>query len=338
MKVGIVGYGIAGRYFHAPALVSAGFEIAAICTRSMERKAVAHSDFPAAVMVNSIEEILDEDLDLIVIASTNEVHVEHARASLHRGIPTVVDKPVALNYADTASLFDLSESLNVPLVAFFNRLWDSDSLTVKKVISDGSIGNVFRVESRYERFRPEINLSSWRETLASDQGGGLLLDLQTHLISTALDLFGDAKLVFSSLREVRGASEDDVVLILQHESGVDSYLSVSSIIGAPGPRLRVSGDQGSLIINDLDHQENHLRKGFIPQPGQWLPSAEITTEARIHKGDNSFNYPGVPGAYPAFYESMREVITSRSNPPISPQLALNVARIIDEARELNIKS
>lgn len=338
MKAGIVGYGLAGRYFHAPTLLSAGFEVAAVCTRSLERKAAAHSDFPSAVIVNSLEELLDEDLDLVVIASTNEVHVEQASATLRRGIPTVVDKPVGLNYYETASLFELSESLNIPLVAFFNRLWDSDALTVKKVIKDSVIGKPFRVDSRYERFRPEVNPNSWRETLSPEQGGGLLLDLQTHLISTALDWFGEAKLVYSSIKNVRGTSEDDVVLVLQHDSGVDSYLSVSSIVGASGPRLRLNGDQGSLVIQELDLQESFLRKGFLPKAGEWISPSEITSEARIYKGDSSFNYPGVAGSYPEFYSLVRDSLRSGSAMPVSPELALNVARIIDQAREINIQS
>lgn len=337
MRAGIVGYGVAGRYFHAPALRSAGFEVAAICTRSLERKALAHEDFPGAILVNSIDEILEEELDLLVIASTNEVHALHAKASLAKRVPTVVDKPVGLNYPETAELFDLAELYNTPLVAFFNRLWDSDSLTLKKALQEDAIGRVFRVESRYERFRPEVNKSSWRETATPDKGGGLLLDLQSHLISTALDWFGPAKLVYSAIQNVRGASEDDVVLALHHDSGVDSYLSVSSIVGNPGPRLRVNGDTGSLVINDLDHQEHYLRKGYLPAAGEWLPAADITTEARIYRGDSSFNYQAVPGSYPTFYRKLQETLEYGAIPPVTRELALNVAEIIDQAREMNVR-
>lgn len=337
MNVGIVGYGVAGRFFHAPALLSAGLNVVSICTRSLERRAQAHQDFPNATMLSSIEEILEEELDLIVIASTNDVHAIHATAALNRGIPTVVDKPVGLNYHETLELFELAQARNVPLVAFFNRIWDSDSLTIKKALRDEVIGKPFRVESRYERYRPEVNLSSWRETLAPEQGGGLLLDLQSHLLSTALDLFGPASLVHASIQEVRGASEDDVVLVLQHQSGVDSYLSVSSIIGAPGPRIRVNGTKGSLVIKELDRQETFLRTGFLPKAGEWLTPSEISSEARVHNGESSFNYPGLPGAYPDFYRQLSAALDGHAELPVSPELALNVAQIIDQAREINIR-
>jgi len=336
MRAGIVGYGLAGRYFHAPTLVSAGFEVAAICARSLEKKAIAHEDFPNAILVNSIEELVDEDLDLIVIASTNDVHSEHAKISISAGIATVVDKPMGRDYYETLALFDHAEMHNVPVTVFFNRLWDSDSLTIKKVISEGVIGRVFRADSRFERFRPELNPSAWRENVSADIGGGLLLDIQTHLVSTALDWFGPAQLVHASVREVRGAANDDVVLVLKHDSGVDSYLSASAIIGAPGPKLRLNGDKGSLVINELDRQEELLRKGFKASFGKWLPSQEITTEARIHKGNDSFSYPGVPGSYPNFYQQVRSALEIGSELPVSRDFALSVARIIDQARENSI--
>ena len=336
MRVGIVGYGLAGRYFHAPTLVSAGFEVEAICARSLEKKALAHEDFPNAILVNSIEELVDEDLDLIVIASTNDVHADHAKIAINAGIATVVDKPMGRDYYETLALFDHAEMHNVPLTVFFNRLWDSDSLTIKKVITEGAIGRIFRADSRFERFRPELNPSAWRENVNADAGGGLLLDLQTHLVSTALDWFGPAQLVHASVREIRGAANDDVVLVLKHDSGVDSYLSASAIIGAPGPKLRLNGDKGSLVINELDRQEDLLRKGFKASFGNWLPTDEITTEARIHKGNDSFSYPGVPGSYPNFYQQVRSALEIGTDLPVSRDFALSVARIIDQAREISI--
>jgi scyllo-inositol 2-dehydrogenase (NADP+) len=337
MKVGIVGYGLAGRYFHAPTLVSAGFEVSTICARSIERKTDAHADFPNAVLVNSIEELLDEDLDLVVIASTNEVHAEHALQSINAGIPTVVDKPMGLNYQQTSEIFDAADRQSVPVTVFFNRLWDSDALTLKHACAVGAIGNPFRLESKYERFRPQVNPNSWREQNTSQYGGGLLLDLQSHLISTALDWFGDGDLVYSAVRSVRGAADDDVVLVLKHHTGVDSYLSTSSIIGEPGPRIKLNGDQGTLVVKDLDHQESFLRKGFIPKTGEWIATDEITSEARILKGDSSYNFPGIPGNYPQFYRGVKEALELGIAMPVASEFALRVAEIIDQARVMSVR-
>ena len=337
MKAGIIGYGLAGRYFHGPTLLAAGFHVTAVCARSPERKAAAQQDFPKAVIVNSIDELVAEDLDLIVVASPNEFHSEHALASIRAGINTVVDKPMGRDYYETLSLYDAAEQSGVLLTVFFNRLWDSDSLTIKKIIQQGEIGNIFRLESRFERFRPEINPLAWRESTSFEAGGGLLLDLQSHLVSTALDWFGSAELVFSSVRSVRGASDDDVLLVLKHDNGVDSYLSASAISGNPGPKIRLNGEKASLVITELDKQEEILRKGFRAQAGQWIDSDEITSSARIFKGSDSFSYRGEAGFYPAFYNEVRLAIEHGGELPVSRELSLSVARIIDQARQISIR-
>ena len=337
MKAGIIGYGIAGRYFHGPTLLSAGFHVTAICARSLEKKAAAHQDFPNAVIVNSIDELVAEDLDLIVVASPNEFHSEHALASIRAGINTVVDKPMGRDYYEALSLYDAAEQSGVLLTVFFNRLWDSDSLTIKKIIQQGEIGNIFRLESRFERFRPEINPLAWRESTSFEAGGGLLLDQQSHLVSTALDWFGPAELVFSSVRSVRGASDDDVLLVLKHDNGVDSYLSASAISGNPGPKIRLNGDKASLVITELDKQEEILRRGFRAQAGQWIDGDEITSSAKIYKGSDSFSYRGEAGFYPAFYNEVRLAIEHGGELPVSRELSLSVARIIDQARQISIR-
>ena len=337
MKAGIIGYGLAGRYFHGPTLLAAGFHVTAVCARSLERKAAAQQDFPMAAIVNSIDELVAEDLDLIVVASPNEFHSEHALASIRAGINTVVDKPMGRDYYETLSLYDAAEQSGVLLTVFFNRLWDSDSLTIKNIIQQGEIGNIFRLESRFERFRPEINPLAWRESTSFEAGGGLLLDLQSHLVSTALDWFGSAELVFSSVRSVRGASDDDVLLVLKHDNGVDSYLSASAISGNPGPKIRLNGDKASLVITELDKQEEILRKGFRAQAGQWIDSDEITSSAKIYKGSDSFSYRGEAGFYPAFYNEVRLAIEHGGELPVSRELSLSVARIIDQARQISIR-
>ncbi len=337
MRVGLIGYGLAGRYFHAPLLQAAGFFVAAIASRSIDKRGVAHSEFPLATILATAEELVAEDLDLVVVASTNEVHSAHAKLAIDSGIPVVVDKPMALDYYETASLFDYADSRGVPITVFFNRLFDSDTLTIKELIKGGDIGDIFRYESRFERFRPELNSQSWRENTPSDLGGGLLLDLQTHLVSIALDLFGPASLEFASIRQIRGGVDDDVLLVLKHGTGVDSYLSVSAIAGSPGPRVRMHGRTGSLTVKELDPQEGLLRSGLKPLSTGWSDSSSATCECRIHKGAESFNYRGVPGNYVAFYNQVKDALEGAAVMPVSREFALDVARILDRAREMDIR-
>ena len=330
LRVGIAGYGLAGRYFHAPLLKGCGFEIAAILTNNQLRVSHATADFPGVTVVPTMQEMLTHQLDLVVVASANLAHAEQAAAAISAGIPVVVDKPMGRNFEETKSIVELSNKLGVRVSTFFNRRWDSDALTIKKVIASGALGHIHRMDSRFERFRPEVNKDSWRENMSAEDGGGQLLDLQPHLISTAIDWFGRAELVTATVRSIRGAADDDSVLVLRHDNGVMSYLSASAVVGAPGPRIRILGSKGALVINDLDPQEALLRAGKFPEGGIW---AEPTTStAHIYRGSEIEEIAGEAGNYGLFYLAVASAINDGTPWPVSNEDALLVASIIDQAR------
>ena len=336
LRAGVIGYGPAGRGLHCPLLTGAGFFIAAICSRTLEKRTVAQRDFPLAAIVSDANELVAEDLDLVVVASSNDVHIEHARLAIDAGIAVVVDKPLANDYYQTREIFDYAAARNVPLTVFFNRLWDSDTLTIQKLLLGDEIGEVIRHESRFERFRPNHDDSAWRETFSHEIGGGLLLDLQTHLIANSLALFGPAELVFASVRTIRARSDDDSVIALRHHNGVESYLSVSAVSGAPGPRVRINGTRGAFIASELDPQEQLLSAGLRPTSDGWSDPKAATGEFRIHKGKDSYSYSGVPGNAVTFYNQMREVLANGAKLPVAPEFAISVAEIIDAARAYQV--
>jgi predicted dehydrogenase len=335
LRVGIAGYGLAGRYFHAPLLKGCGFEIVAVQTSNAERSAHAKQDFPNTLVVSRIEQLVEQDLDLVVVASANLMHAEHALAAINAGIPVVIDKPMGRTLAETQRIVDAAHTAGVGMCTFFNRRWDSDALTIKKILATGVLGQIHRIDSRFERFRPELNPTSWRENMSAEDGGGQLLDLQPHLISTAIDWFGKAELVTATVRSLRGGADDDSVLVLRHESGTNSYLSASAVVGAPGPRIRILGTKGALVINELDPQEALLRAGKFPEGGTW--SVPTTSRAFIHRGDEVEEVESVPGNYAHFYKEVESAITTGSPWPILNDDALLVARIIDQAREVGTR-
>ena len=336
LRVGIAGYGLAGRYFHAPLLKGCGFEVAAVQTGNSERSAHALSDFPSTTVVSTIEELVAQPLDLVVVASANLVHAQHALAAIKAGIPVVVDKPMGRTLAETKEIVNAAQSAGVAVSTFFNRRWDSDALTIKKVLASGVLGEVHRIDSRFERFRPELNATSWRENMSAADGGGQLLDLQPHLISTAIDWFGSAELVTASVRSLRGGADDDSLLVLRHDSGVMSYLSASAVVGAPGPRIRILGTKGALVINDLDPQEALLRAGKFPENGTW--TYPTTSQAFLHRGDLVEEIESIPGNYGHFYKAVELAISPGAPWPIPNSDALLVAEIIDQAREIGTRA
>jgi predicted dehydrogenase len=335
MRVGIAGYGLAGRSFHAPLLKGCGFDVATVLTSNSTRARQAKEDFPLVKVVENLNDFLAQDLDLVVVATANSVHAEHALAAIAAGIPVVVEKPMGRTLTETLRILDASEESGVPVTAFYNRQWDSDMLTLKKVATNGLIGKVFRLDSRFERYRPQLNPSAWRETLSPEEGGGLLLDLQTHLLSTTLDAFGPADLTYASVRKIRGESEDDVVLSLRHQSGVDSYCSVSAISGSTGPRIRALGTEGALIIEELDPQEALLRAGNYPEGGIW--QVPTSSKAYIQRGDQREEIQAVPGNYGHFYLAVAGALEGKNPMPVGRDEIIAVASIIDKAREISVR-
>jgi len=330
LRVAIIGYGLAGRTFHSLLLKGVGFEIAGVLTKNQERIALLKGDFPDAQVLSSVAEVIALKPDLVVIASPNNFHAPQAIEILRAGIPVVVDKPMALNAQETQEIITTAESAGVAVTTFFNRRWDSDILTIKKIMTEGTLGNIFRFEARFERFRPLGNSDSWREHLSPAEGGGKLLDLQPHLLSTTIELFGQGELKYSSVRSLRGLSDDDSFLVLKHSNNVDSYLSACEVMGSPGPRIRLTGDLASLVIHGLDPQESLLRQGIYPADGKW--SVDTRTPALIHRGEEITEYESVPGDYVQFYLQVKQSLIEGTPMPVSNADALYVAQILDQAR------
>ena len=333
LRVGIAGYGLAGRYFHAPLLKGAGFDVAAISTTNPTRTVHAIEDFPDVKVVATTEELVTLPLDLVVVASANIAHAHDALIAIKAGIPVVIDKPMGRTLAETKSIIDAGLGAKVPTSTFFNRRWDSDALTIKRILASGELGVIHRLDSRFERFRPDLNPTSWRENMSVADGGGQLLDLQPHLISTAIDWFGAAELVTASVRALRGGADDDSLLVLKHVNGVISYLSASAVVGAPGPRIRILGTKGALVINDLDPQEELLRNGMYPKGGTW--SVPTASRAFIHQGNDVNEIAGENGNYALFYSAVAGAIAGSNPWPIDNKDTLLVAEIIDQARLMN---
>jgi scyllo-inositol 2-dehydrogenase (NADP+) len=330
-RVGIIGYGLAGRVFHAPILKGTGFEIAGIVSRDPHRAGQAKSDHPGAEVLPNVDAMLDLDLDLVVVASVNNAHFENAASAVDKGIPVVVDKPVGRDLDETIRLLDYAKSKDVPITAYYSRRWDSESLTTARVIREGAIGKVHRIESRFDRWRPEARGDAWREQSSPETGGGLLLDLQTHLVSQALLWAGPAEVAYANVRHVRGVADDDVTIALRHENGIESCLIVSAVSGFVGPRIRAFGNKGALVIDGLDPQEALLLEGLEPSDGRW--QQRIQTPARIVRGEESEEIVPEEGDYPAFYRECAGALRGEGNWPISNAQIRAVAKIIDDARE-----
>ncbi len=337
----IVGYGLSGRFFHAPLVAATeGLEVVSIVTSSAQRRQQVAAEHPRAKPVSDVRELWSGIApDLVVVATPNSSHFSVASAAIERDIPVVVDKPLAVTADEAEALVAGAQRAGVLLTVFQNRRWDTDHLTLRRLIAEGALGEIIRYESRFERWRPESDRSKWRENTAPERGGGVLLDLGSHLIDQALTLFGSVAHVYAEIDARRGGpAEDDVFIALGHEHGTISHLHASAVTPSPGPRLRVQGTAAAFLVSGLDPQEAALRGGARPDAAVDWGRPPKWEQGRLVAGDRSAPVPAEPGDWPRFYTVLRDALRSGAPAPVDPREAVESLRVLEAARRSACKA
>ncbi len=261
IRVGLLGYGLAGAAFHAPLIATThGLRLATIVTANPERAAAARARYPGVEVVASADEVLAPGaVDLVVVATPNDTHVPLATRALEAGCDVVVDKPVAPTAAAARALQALADEAGRIVTVYQNRRWDTDYLTLRSVLASSGLGEVRRFESRFEGWSPTAK-GGWRESGDPALAGGLLYDLGAHLIDQAVQLFGPVAAVYAEadVRRAGVGAVDDVFVALRHAQGTRSHLWMSKVAGHQGPRLRVLGSEAAFVAYGLDPQETAL--------------------------------------------------------------------------------
>ncbi|GIH90614.1 Gfo/Idh/MocA family oxidoreductase [Planobispora siamensis] len=331
LRVGLIGYGVAGAFFHAPLIAATpGLRLSAVVTRDPARSAEV-SDRYGARPVSDPDELWDA-VDLVVVASPNRTHVPLAEAALKAGLPVVVDKPLAATAQEARDLAELARERGVMLTVFQNRRWDGDFLTIERLVASGELGAVNRLESRFERWRP-VPKGGWREVGGVEEVGGLLYDLGSHLVDQALRLLGPVTSVYaeSDVRRTGVVSDDDTFIALTHASGARSHLWVSAVTPQLGPRFRVLGSAAAYVKHGLDVQEDRLRAGLTPDsPG----FGDDPQERWGVLGTDQDNHPvrTEPGAYLDFYRAVVPAVRDGAPPPVAPEEVVEALSVLEAAR------
>ena len=337
IRVALIGYGLAGAVFHGPLISStSGMSLASIVTRDPGRRARASADHPDALLLTDVEELWGRptEHDLVVVATPNRSHVRLGLAALEAGLPVVIDKPMAPSADEGRRLVGEATERDLLLTVFQNRRWDGDFLTVRRLISEGALGPVVRFESRFERWRPQVQEGAWRERGDPEEAGGLLFDLGSHLIDQAVGLFGPPRTVYAEVDRRRPAAEidDDVFVALEHAAGVRSHLWMSVLAAIAGPRMRVLGLRAAYEKFGLDIQEQALSEGARPDDPGWGREPPERWGG-LSTGDGRRTVETEPGAYPDFYRGVAASLRDGTPPPVDPNDSVAVLEIIEAALE-----
>ena len=345
--VGVIGYGLGGRVFHAP-FVSAvpGLKLIAIMQRTGDEAAKA---YPATRIDRSLEAVLDDkSIELVVVSTPNATHFALANQALEAGKHVVIDKPFAYTSEEAKQLGELAKSKSLFVIPFHNRRWDGDFQTVRKLLQEGAVGRLVTFESHFDRFRPIPRENTWKE--AENPANGMLFDLGPHLVDQVLALFGAPSAITASVRSDRDqtAIEDAFDITLHYPAangkGLLAHCRTSYLACDNAPRFLLHGTRGSFRKHGLDPQEPALVGGAkVPTQGSqqvWLqedesawgtltvapnpadPATLITRQVKTERCD-----------YRGFYANVRDAILGTAPLAVTPEDGFRVIRLLELARE-----
>jgi scyllo-inositol 2-dehydrogenase (NADP+) len=339
IEVGLVGFGLAGRAFHAPVIRAvSGLHLAAILQRSGNEAA---EKYPDVRIVRSLDELLViRGIRLVVIATPNDTHYSLARQCLGAGRDVIVDKPFTTTLEEAKSLVQFAKDNGRLLTVYQNRRYDGDFQAIRKLVADGTLGRIVRFETNYDRFRPPLKPGAWRET--SRAGSGILFDIAPHLIDHALVLFGLPEAVTADVRAERehAVADDAFDIMFHYPRGVRAVLRSSILAAAPRPRFVLHGTQGSFVKQTFDPQENNLRRGYIPTDTAWGAEPEENWGVLTVPTADGFAQRRIPPAncdFRDYYANVRDALLGKAALAVTPEWALNVMRLLEMARESSRK-
>ena len=328
IKTGIAAYGLSGQVFHAP-FISAhpGFELTAAVERHNKR---IGTDYPGVCSVESFEEMLRiDEIELIVVNTPDATHFDMCRRALEAGKHVIVEKPFVASTSEAETLIEMAEKRGLLLTVYQNRRWDNDFLTVCKIIDSGELGRIVELQSSFQRFRPALAQSAWKEEPGPSRVG-ITRNLVSHLCDQAVVLFGMPQMLWATLGHLRDGSRiDDYSLAVLLYPQLKVVLRASMLVREEAPRFAVHGTKGSYVKFGTDPQEHLLRyEKATPSCSVWCTEQE-SEWGILNTESGRAPYPSVAGNYMRFYDNIYDVIRKGKPTEITPTEMMDDIRILD---------
>lgn len=327
----ILSYGMSGEVFHAPLLEAhPGFNLSLIVQRKSTHASLRYRHVR---IVTSVEEaIQDNSIELIIVNTPNDTHLDFATKALEAGKHVVIEKPFTVTAAEADQLIKLAKSKNKILTVFQNRRWDGDFLTVKKVVEEKMLGKLVEFEAHYDRFRNYVEPNTWKET--EGKGTGIVYNLGSHMFDQIVTLFGLPKEVDARVGIQRPAGRvDDFYDVRLSYEGLNVIVKSSYLVREQGPRYILHGTEGSFVKYGIDPQEQALKEGKKPGGTNWGVE-DKSTWGKINTTVNGLHVEGnvetLPGNYLAFYQNVYEAIRESKELIVKPEQARDVIALIEQ--------
>lgn len=334
IHVGILGYGLSGRFLQAPFFrAHSGFCVNRVLTSRADELA---GDFPDLAPTRNAEAVFDDpEIDLVSIATPNATHYAYARAALEAGKHVLVEKPACPTAAELRELKALAARRKLHLFVFQNRRWDSDFLTIRSLLAAERLGPLLNYEARFDRWKPTPNAKAWKEN--PGPGAGILYDLGAHILDQAIALFGRPDDVSGRSWIQRSFSKVPDAFDLRLDYGrLRVKLCCSLLVREPTPRYLLHGERGAFIKYGIDIQEDQLRSGMTPTAPDF--GREPTEQdGLLHTEVDGLTFRGQlqtqPGHWMALFENMHDVIVGQATPAVPLDEVITQLEIIESVAE-----
>lgn len=335
INLAFIGNGKSTNRYHIPYLktLENQFNIKKIWQRTDRTKEWGKVE--GAEYTNDINDILeDESIDVIVITTPPQTHYKFAKKALEAGKNVIVEKPFTLDKKEAEELFELAENNQLLIQSYQNRRFDSDFLTVIKVIESGILGKIYEIESNYDYYRPEIpesfKIFKKEETF--------LFTHACHTLDQIISYFGTPEDVKFDIRSILGPKKmNDYFDIDLYYKDLKVSVRSSYFRFKSRPRFIVYGTKGVFIKETEDQQERDLKKFYMPSnPDFGLDSPE--QYGILSYIDNEGNYheeriPSERGDYAKYYEALYNTLMNEAPPLVNKEQVISQLDIIETGLE-----
>lgn len=331
LRIGVVGYGTGGQHFHTPFIAAAeGCALAGIVARAEGTIAKARADWPDVPIFPSLAAMIEAEVcDAVTITTPPQTRRALVLEAIEAGLHVIADKPFAPNYEGAMDLGAAAKAAGVTLGVYQNRRFDADLQTLKKVMDDGHLGKIWRIESRMDQDSPH--------TLEAGPTGGLLRDLGSHVVDQMIYLLGPVAAVDAQLDMVdlpEGPTDAAFTITLRHENGAHSHVSACKLNFIDDRELRVIGEKGSYVSKTIDIQAQDIFAGRRPvdDPVAWgyEPEANWGT---LRTAEGARVIPSEQGRYHDYYTAFARAVHDRTSPPVTAEQGAKTLAVLDAARE-----
>lgn len=352
IKTAVIGYGMSAKIFHLPFLqaLPEQFEVYGIVQRTPKSGDDAREDYPKLKHWNSADEMIkDSDVELVVVTSTPDVHYEQTKKALEAGKHVLCEKPLVPTAKEAIELDQIAKKNDRVLTVYQNRRWDSDFLSLRKLIEQGTLGRIVEIDTRFDRWRvepPTAAAATWKFKEAP--ASGAIYDLGVHLLDQLVVLFGMPERITAFLVNHRQYVEkgtggetggDSFTCHLHYDSMGMTATAKTSVASLHTEQLRywIRGDKGSYIKYNTDTQEDQLKGGAKVSDADFGVDKSVgvltvlDTEGKPKRSDVTADNP--PTTYIEFYKLLHNALIGKGQNPVTAEQAASVLKIIELAKQ-----